>query len=98
MDDTAQVSADLDAHIDDVSLVRCRDEQDDAPSLPRGLRIDVAKGAQLLLDYPGVVRVRRVVYDGKSYRGTVNAKTCPDFVTGPGTLEAVSSGTLLIVR
>ena len=91
--------ADLDAQIDSVSLVRDRDERDEAPSLPRDLRIDVAKGATLLLDYPGVVRVRRVVYDGKSYRGTVNAKTCPDFVTGPGTLEAVSdSGALLIVR
>ncbi len=29
----------------------------------------------------------------------VNAETCPEFVTGPGTLEAVSdSGALLIVR
>ena len=91
--------ADLDVQIDAVSLVRDRDERADAPSLPRDLRIDVAKGATLLLDYPGVVRVRRVVYDGKSYQGTVNAKTCPDFVTGPGTLEAVSdSGALLIVR
>ena len=90
--------ADLDAQIDSVSLVRDRDARDEAPSLPRDLRIDVAKGATLLLDYPGVVRVRRVVYDGKSYRGTVNAKTCPDFVTGPGTLEVVPSGTLLIFR
>lgn len=53
--------------------------------------------ARRIMDYPGVVRVRRVVYDGKSYRGTVNAKTCPDFVTGPGTLETVS-GAFLIVR
>ena len=91
--------ADLDAQIDSVSLVRDRDARDEAPSLPRDLRIDVAKGATLLLDYPGVVRVRRVVYDGKSYRGTVNAKTCPDFVTGPGTLEVVpDSGALLIFR
>ena len=79
--------------------MRDRDARDEAPSLPRDLRIDVAKGATLLLDYPGVVRVRRVVYDGKSYLGTVNAETCPDFVTGPGTLEAVpDSGALLIVR
>ena len=91
--------ADLDVQIDAVSLVRDRDVRDDAPALPRDLRIDVAKGATLLLDYPGVARVRRIVYDGKSYRGTVNAKTCPEFVTGPGTLEAVSdSGALLIVR
>ena len=90
--------ADLDAQIDSVSLVRDRDERDEVPSLPRDLRIDVAKGATLLLDYPGVVRARRVVYDGKAYRGTVNAKTCPDFVTGPGTLEVVPSGTLLIFR
>lgn len=91
--------ADLGVQIDGVSLVRDRSVRDDVPTLPRDLRIDVAKGATLLLDYPGVARVRRVVYDGKSYRGLVNAETCPAFVTGPGSLEAVSdSGALILVR
>ena len=98
MDDTAQVSADLDAHIDDVSLVRCRDEQDDAPSLPRGLRIDVAKGAQLLLDYPGVAACGPVSYDGQVYVGMLDRTTHPAFITGPGTLRAIPSGSVLLVR
>lgn len=98
MDDTAQVSADLDAQIDDVSLVRCRDEQDDAPSLPRGLRIDVAKGAQLLLDYPGVAACGPVSYDGQVYVGMLDRTTHPAFITGPGTLRAIPSGSVLLVR
>ena len=98
MDDTAQVLADLDAQIDDVSLVRCRDEQDDAPSLPRGLRIDVAKGAQLLLDYPGVAACGPVSYDGQVYVGMLDRTTHPAFITGPGTLRAIPSGSVLLVR
>lgn len=98
LDDTDQVSADLDAQIDDVSLVRCRDEQDDAPSLPRGLRIDVAKGAQLLLDYPGVAACGPVSYDGQVYVGMLDRTTHPAFITGPGTLRAIPSGSVLLVR
>lgn len=98
LDDTAQVSADLDTQVDAVSLVRCRDEQDDAPSLPRGLRIDVAKGAQLLLDYPGVASCGPVSYDGQVYVGTLDRTTHPAFITGPGTLRAIPSGSVLIVR
>jgi len=90
--------ADLDAQIDDVSLVRCRDEQDDAPSLPRGLRIDVAKGAQLLLDYPGVAACGPVSYDGQVYVGMLDRTTHPAFITGPGTLRAIPSGSVLLVR
>lgn len=98
LDDTAQASADLDVQIDAVSLVRCRDEQDDAPSLPRGLRIDVAKGAQLLLDYPGVAVCGPVSYDGQVYVGTLDRTTHPAFITGPGALRAIPAGTVLLVR
>ena len=95
--DTAY-TADLDAHIDGVSLVRCRDGQDTAPSLPEGLRIDVAKGAQLFLDYTGTAVCGPVFYDGNLYSGTLSAATHPEFITGAGTLEAVPFGLLLIVR
>lgn len=89
---------DLDVQIDGVSLVRCLDTRDDAPSLPSSLRIDVAKGATLLLDYPGVARVRKVIYDGTPYSGIVNAETCPAFVTGQGSLEVVPNNMAVIVR
>ena len=91
-------NADLDAHIDGVSLVRCRDEQDEAPSLPEGLRIDVAKGAQLFLDYTGTAVCGPVFYNGELYSGTLNAATHPEFITGSGTLEAIPFGLLFIVR
>ena len=90
--------ADIDAHIDAVSLVRCRDTIDAAPSLPRNLKIEVAKGAQLLLDYTGTAKCGPVTYDGVTYIGTIDASTHPEFVTGGGTLEAVPLGTALIVR
>ena len=90
--------ADIDAHIDNVSLVRCLDTIDAAPSLPRNLKFEVAKGAQLLLDYQGTAKCGPVKYDGVVHVGTINASTCPDFVTGMGALEAVSDGTLIIVK
>ena len=90
--------ADIDAHIDCVSLVRCLDTIDAAPSLPHNVKIEVAKGAQLLLDYTGTAKCGPVKYDGVVHIGTIDASTCPDFVTGMGTLEAVSDGTHLIFR
>ena len=90
--------ADLDAHVDEVSLVRCTDVIDAAPSLPSGLRIEVAKGAQLLLDYSGTAKCGPVTYDGQLYLGTIDAATHPEFVTGPGALEAISPGTIVIFR
>ena len=90
--------ADIDAHIDGVSLVRCRDTIDAAPSLPHNVKIEVAKGAQLLLDYTGTAKCGPVTYDGVVHVGTINASTHPEFVTGGGTLEAVPLGTALMVR
>ena len=81
-----------------MSLVRCRDTIDAAPSLPRNLKIEVAKGAQLLLDYTGTAKCGPVTYDGVVHVGTINASTHPEFVTGGGTLEAVPLGTAVIVR
>ncbi len=78
--------------------MRCLDTIDAAPSLPHNVKIEVAKGAQLLLDYTGTAKCGPVKYDGVVHLGTINASTCPDFVTGMGTLEAVSDGTLIICR
>ena len=91
-------NADLDAYIDDVSLVRCRDTVDAAPTLPHDLKIEVAKGAQLLLDFTGTAKCGPVTYDGVTYTGTIDATTHPEFVTGGGALEAMAVGTMLIVR
>ena len=81
-----------------MSLVRCRDTIDAAPSLPRNLKFEVAKGAQLLLDYTGTAKCGPVKYDGVTYIGTIDASTHPEFVTGMGTLESASDGTVIIFR
>ena len=78
--------------------MRCLDTIDAAPSLPRNLKIEVAKGAQLLLDYTGTAKCGPVTYDGVTYTGTIDATTHPEFVTGGGALEAMAVGTMLIVR
>ncbi len=90
--------ADIDAHIDNVSLVRCLDTIDAAPTLPTSLKFEVAKGAQLLLDYTGTAKCGPVMYDGVTYIGTIDASTHPEFVTGGGTLEAIATGTVLLFR
>ena len=91
-------NADLDAYIDDISLVRCRDTVDAAPTLPHDLKIEVAEGAQLLLDFTGTAKCGPVTYDGVTYTGTIDATTHPEFVTGGGTLEAMALGTMLLFR
>ena len=91
-------NADLDAYIDDVSLVRCRDTVDAVPTLPHDLKIEVAEGAQLLLDFTGTAKCGPVTYDGVVHVGTIDASTHPEFVTGMGTLESASDGTAIIFR
>ena len=51
-----------------------------------------------LLDYTGTAKCGPVKYDGVTYIGTIDASTHPEFVTGGGTLEAVSDGTVLLFR
>ena len=90
--------ADADAHIDGASLVRCRDVIDEVPDIPSTLKFDVAEGAQLLLDYEGTAKCGPVKYAGRTYIGTIDASTHPEFVTGLGALEAQPLGTIMIVR
>lgn len=92
------VTADLDAHIDGVSLVRCHDTVAAAPTLPEDLKIDLAKGATLLLDYTGKATCGAVRYNGTNYYGRISAATHPEFVTGLGELEAKPKGMSILVR
>ena len=70
-----------------------------APTLPSKVRIDVAEGARLALDYPGTNRVRGVWFGGVPADGRiVDAASYPDYVSGIGALEIVPSGTLLLFR
>ena len=68
------------------------------PSVPKELRIEVAEGARLNLDFDGRIQTRGVWYGGTFHAGMISAETHPEFVTGVGEIESVPSGTVLIFR
>ena len=85
--------------LDDISLRGvAADEMAQAPELDKTLRIRVAEGAKLRLDFDGVIRVGGVKYAGASRGGIVSAETCPDFVLGPGKLNVVPVGFTVVIR
>ena len=92
-------TANLTTHVDGVSIVKVDEAAQTAPTLPSKVRIDVAEGARLALDYPGTNRVRGVWFGGVPADGRiVDAAAYPDYVSGIGALEIVPSGTLLLFR
>ena len=92
-------TANLTTHVDGVSIVKVDEAAQTAPTLPSKVRIDIAEGARLALDYPGTNRVRGVWFGGVPADGRiVDAATYPDYVSGIGALEIVPSGTLLLFR
>jgi len=79
----------------------CRVESEHGIALPEHLKINVAAGARLQLDFAGTNRVESLRIDGKSYRGLVSVETHPELfptLSGPGTLDVVPTiGAMLIV-
>ena len=67
------------------------------PTLPKAA-VEIADGAKIALDYLGTNTVDTVRYAGKSYSGEINAKTCPAFVTGQGSLFVQPKGTMIMFR
>ena len=69
------------------------------PSLPGHLRISVAEGSRLVLDYPGTNKVASVRFGGTAVAGRiVDATTHPDYVTGIGALEIVPCNMAITLR
>ena len=68
------------------------------PELSEKVEIDVADGAKLALDYIGTNTAYTVRYAGRSVTGDINADTCPDFVTGVGSLYVQPKGTMILFR
>ena len=93
-------TANLTTHVDGVSIVKVDEAAQTAPTLPSKVRIDIAEGARLALDYPGTNRVRGVWFGGVSADAgrIVDAASYPDYVSGIGALEIVPSGSLLLFR
>ena len=90
-------TADRMSFLDGLSLVRA-DDREDVPSVPEKMRIAVATGSRLVLDYPGTVKVRRLTLGGVRKEGIVSAATDPDYIGGIGKLEIVPSGVIIRLK
>jgi hypothetical protein len=66
--------------------------------LPEKLSVTVAEGARLVLDYAGTNLVDRVSLGGHSVVGVIDAVSHPHYVTGPGALQVIGKGTILVLR
>ena len=82
--------------IDGLSLKRLYAAE--PPSVPPEVKIDVAEGARLDLDYDGTVRVRGLSLAGRGQVGVIDATTCPGYVTGRGKLDVRPNGTIVLFR
>jgi hypothetical protein len=65
---------------------------------PKTMALEVASGAELVLDFDGVIQLDEVRYDGHLVDGTISAATYPEFVSGSGSIYSAASGTLIMVK
>lgn len=92
-------NADAYAVIDGVSVCSCDDSfQSNVPAVSKGLNISVASGSELVLEYPGTLKVASLRVNGKKYHGTVSAADLPSNVKGVGQVEIEPTGLMLIFR
>ena len=89
---------DIESLVDGVSLRRVTDELVDAPSAPEKMRIEVAKGAILALDFPGTLRTGPLKLGGEHVTGLVTSDTHPEYICGMGTIDARPLGCVLSIR
>lgn len=92
------IPATLACVVDGLSLKRVVDGMRTPPSVPEDLVLDVAAGATVDLDFDGSIKVEKVKYAGKVYRGTLTAANCPA-LTGAGVIETSPKvGSVIIFR
>ena len=87
-----------DSVIDGLSLVRIREPAADVPSVPRKMKIRLAEDSRLRLDFDGEITIGTVTHGNRCYSGIIDAATCPEFVSGRGSIRALSEGTMLIFK
>ena len=89
-------NADRFSFIDGCSIRRVTDDLHDAPKAPSKMKITVASGSRLVLNYPGSLQVGRVrLGDTVISKGVVNAETHPQFIGGMGSLNVVPGGLVI---
>ena len=85
--------------VDAAWLSRVESERD--IDLPEHLKIEVAEGARLQLDFAGTNKIDSLRIAGKSYAGLVSVETYPELfpvIAGPGTLMITPKGTMILFR
>ena len=96
---TASTNDDLSSYIDAVCLAPVRDMPDTAvPSAAPDVSLEVAAGASLALDWPGVFTCGRLRCAGTSFVGDISSATAPDSLFGIGQLSITPKGTLIMFR
>ena len=68
------------------------------PDVDRQVEVKLDAGTRLRLDYSGTVEVERLVMDGRSVVGTVDATHPSGRIFGPGALYIRPKGTVVIFR
>ena len=93
-DKNGKDTANYTTFVDGVSIVKVDEAAQVKPTLPDKLRLSVAEGARLVLDYPGTNKVASVRFGDLPPVATpvVDATTCPEYVSGIGALEIVPVG------
>ena len=95
----AAANADRMTYLDGMSIHRVTEAVDDVPAIPEGLRIRVASGARMVLDFKGTNVVRSVKLGNTLLTsGVVDGRSHPDFIGGSGALRVVSEGLVIVVQ
>ena len=96
---SAGTNADKESHFDSLSLSKVAGSVDSVPTMPDDVKITVAKGARLVLDFPGCKTVRLLkLGDTNVPAGVVKASDYPDYLGGIGELEVKPVGGVILVR
>ena len=95
----AATNADKMTFLDGMSIHRVTETVDDVPAIPKGLRIKVASGARLVLDFKGTNEVSSVRLGGTLLTsGVVDGESYPDYIGGMGALQIVPRNFVLSFR
>jgi hypothetical protein len=96
---TASTNDDLSSFIDAVCLAPVRDMSDTAvPSAAPDVSLEVAAGASLVLDWPGVFSCGRLRCAGTSFVGDISSAIAPDSLFGIGRFSITPKGTVIMFR
>jgi len=79
-----------------VSAARTRESV--AGRFPETTALEIAAGAELVLDFEGQIKVADVTYDGHTVSGVISAATHSEFVSGTGSIVSPAKGTIILLR